>query len=86
MTQLRRLRLLAGMRQVDVAEAANCSRRTVVLLEAGGQVPHLSTALAISRAVGCRDPRVVFPELVDPPTNIGTPMLVAPGAERGGTQ
>jgi DNA-binding XRE family transcriptional regulator len=65
MTHLKRVRLQAGMRQVDVAAAAKCSRQTVTLLEAGGQVPRFSTALAIARALGFDDPRIVFPELLE---------------------
>jgi DNA-binding XRE family transcriptional regulator len=65
MTSLRQLRLVAGLRQVDVAERSDLSRETVRLLEAGEQRPHLATARRIARTLGVRV-EAVFPELLDP--------------------
>jgi putative transcriptional regulator len=61
MTPLKQVRLLSGLRQVDVAAAAGVARQTVSLLEAGGRNPHLSTALAISKVLGC-DVSGLWPE------------------------
>jgi DNA-binding XRE family transcriptional regulator len=50
-THLRRIRLQAGLRQVDVAEKSHLSRQTIRLLEQGRQRPHLDTARALSAAL-----------------------------------
>jgi putative transcriptional regulator len=52
MTRLRQLRLVAGLRQVDLAERACVSRETVRLLETGEQKPQLATVTRIAQTLG----------------------------------
>ncbi|HKA12982.1 MAG TPA: helix-turn-helix transcriptional regulator, partial [Candidatus Dormibacteraeota bacterium] len=45
-------RLRRGMRQLDLAEAADVNRRTISLIERGFQDPSLSIQERIARALG----------------------------------
>lgn len=62
---LRRTRLCAGMRLVDVAESASVSAETIRRLELGAHRPTWDTAVRVARALGQDDPRGLFPELLD---------------------
>ncbi len=53
------------MRQADVAERAQVSRKTIGRLEAGLHRPTRRTAVQVARALGHDDPRVIFPELLE---------------------
>ena len=55
MTHAKRCRLMAGLRQSDVAARAGVSRQTVNMLESGRQRPQL--------ALGEDDRRVIWPEM-----------------------
>jgi len=87
---LRRARLAAGWRQLDLAEKASVSRETIRLLESGRHAPKVLTATAIARALG--DPDLhgldyaermteLFPELEHV-----RPTLVPVGSKDGSTE
>lgn len=61
---LRRTRLCAGLRLVDVAESAGVSAETIRRLELGAHRPTWDTAVRVARALGQGDPRGLFPELM----------------------
>ena len=63
MSHLRTLRLVAGLRQSDLAERAHCSRETIRLLEAGQQRPQLGTAKQIAEALRVSNPAEAAPEV-----------------------
>jgi DNA-binding XRE family transcriptional regulator len=55
--------LLSGMSQAETAALAGISRHALSNLETGLSQPQLRTALALCRALGQTDPRVLFPGL-----------------------
>ena len=61
-----RCRVLAGHTIRSLSAASGVSARQIVNLEAGKCRPRLDTALAIARALGEADPRVIFPDLDSP--------------------
>jgi DNA-binding XRE family transcriptional regulator len=63
LSQVRRVRLLSGMSQAETAALAGISRHALSNLETGLSQPQLRTALALCRALGQTDPRVLFPGL-----------------------
>jgi len=62
---LRRARLIAGLRLIDVAESAGVCAETIRRLELGANKPTWATAVRVARALGQEDPRVLFPILLD---------------------
>ena len=51
--RIRRLRFEHGeMTQQQLAEAAGCTRQTIIALEQGGYVPSLALAFRVARAFG----------------------------------
>ena len=65
MTRLRQLRLVAGLRQSDLAERAGVSRETIRLLETGDHMPRLDTAHRIAIALDLGEASAAFPELLE---------------------
>ncbi len=58
------LRILRGFTQQELAERAGRSKRTI---EHNRNSPKISTAVAISSALGVDDPRLIFPDAFVPP-------------------
>ncbi|MFL5846715.1 MAG: helix-turn-helix transcriptional regulator [Solirubrobacteraceae bacterium] len=57
---VRAARVLAGLRQVDLARLAGVGRTTVVNIEGGKTEPRLGTAQALAQVLGC-DVSSLFP-------------------------
>ena len=57
---LRMLRILAGLRQADLARKAGCCTNTIARLERGEHRPQLATAQKIAAALNAST-EVVFP-------------------------
>lgn len=62
MSLLRVCRIAAGWSQAQLGAEARVARETVSLIETGKHAPQLRTAVALSRALGVEDPRLLFPE------------------------
>ena len=62
-TTLTLLRAVHGVTQTQLAERAGIARQTVSNIERGAHTPTVTTASAITRALGYTDPSLVFPEL-----------------------
>jgi transcriptional regulator with XRE-family HTH domain len=74
------LRFMRGLSQRELALRSGVSRRTVIGLEHYQHAPRVSTAVAITEALGLDDPRIVFPEAFD------TENDERPGAENPGAR
>jgi transcriptional regulator with XRE-family HTH domain len=64
---LRRVRLIQGLTQQELADLAGISVNTIQRLERGEHVPRLDTAHRIAKAVGLEDAVAAFPELLGRP-------------------